>query len=60
VDDGRITLEEYAAAIEERLGFQPGISEMPMSRRLPTVRDTAVIRLPPEYRPLPAAPTERE
>jgi membrane peptidoglycan carboxypeptidase len=60
LSSGRITPAEYAASIQERLGFQPGISEMPMSRRLPTTSDTMAIRLPPEYRPLPPTPTESE
>lgn len=48
-----ITEQQYQQAIGERLAFQPGIGEMPMSRRLLSADDTAVIRLPPAYRPLP-------
>jgi membrane peptidoglycan carboxypeptidase len=50
---GDITPEQFATALQERLPFQPGISEMPMSRRLPSPADTAVIRVPPEYLPVP-------
>ncbi len=57
---GAITAEEYSSAVQERLGFQPGISELPMSRRLPLASDTGVIRLPPEYRPNPTNPTAPE
>jgi hypothetical protein len=46
---GEITSEQYSQAISERLAFQPGLMEMPMSRRIPTSQDTAVIRLPPQY-----------
>jgi membrane peptidoglycan carboxypeptidase len=45
---GAITTHQYAAAIVERLGFQPGLSELPMSRRLPSPTDTVVTRLPVE------------
>ncbi len=46
---GTITPSEYQAAIAERLPFQPGLDELPMSRRLPGPADSAVIRLPQEY-----------
>jgi len=55
-----ISSGEYAAAIEERLGFQPGLAASPMTRELPTSLDTSVIRLPAEYRPVPEDTTERE
>ena len=56
VASGDITQAQYTAATAERLPFQPGIAEAPMTRRLTT--DTAVIRLPPRYRPLAAPPSE--
>lgn len=46
---GAITPEAYQAAIRERLPFQPGLSAIPMSRRLPGPADSAVIRLPQAY-----------
>lgn len=46
-----ISENDYAAAIAEPLGFQPGIREIPMSRRMPAAADTSVIRLPLQYRP---------
>jgi hypothetical protein len=55
---GLITQEQWAEAVNDRLGFQPGITEIPMSRRIGTDRDTMVIRLPPEYRPQPEDPEE--
>lgn len=55
-----ITPEEYQQAISERLAFQPGLSEQPMSRRMMSEQDTAVIRLPPEYRPQPPEEEEEE
>lgn len=51
--NGQITPEEYEVAVRERLAFQPGLADPPMTRRMPTAEDTAVIRLPPEYRPQP-------
>jgi membrane peptidoglycan carboxypeptidase len=57
---GVITSDDYAAAVRERLGFQPGINELPMSRRLPSPSDTVTIRLPPQYRPQPEPPEESE
>ena len=55
---GHITPEAFQLAVSERLAFQPGLSEPPMTRRILTAEDTAVIRLPPAYRPQP--PTEEE
>ena len=46
---GLISPEQYSQAISERLAFQPGLMDMPMSRRIPSPEDTAVIRLPPQY-----------
>ncbi|MEX2571134.1 MAG: transglycosylase domain-containing protein [Gemmatimonadota bacterium] len=43
---GDINQEAYSAALTERLAFQPGLEEMPMTRRIFTEADTAVIRLP--------------
>lgn len=57
---GEITQEEYEQAIAEPLGFQPGLTEIPMSRRLPSPEDTVVIRLPEEYRPQPDTVTVAE
>jgi membrane peptidoglycan carboxypeptidase len=53
VDIGAIASRDYSAAIQEPLGFQPGIRSVSMTRVLPAPEDTAVIRLPPEYRPEP-------
>ncbi len=53
---GYITPQQYSEAIRERLAFQPGLTEMPMTRRIPTPADTAVIRLPLEYLPQPEPP----
>jgi penicillin-binding protein 1A len=55
---GTITEGEYAEATAERLAFQPGLAELPMSRRIPSAGDTNVIRLPQQYRPQP--PTDEE
>jgi len=52
--EGRISPEEYQQAISERLAFQPGLRDMPMSRPLPLPDPDAVIRLPPAFRPDPA------
>lgn len=54
--DGHIDAGQYQAAVQERLAFQPGLADAPMTRRILTAEDTATIRLPPEYRPQP--PTE--
>jgi hypothetical protein len=56
LDRGEIEPEHFAQAIAERLAFQPGLREFPMSRRLRA--DTAVIRLPPQYRPQLEDPDE--
>jgi membrane peptidoglycan carboxypeptidase len=56
---GYITPEEHRAAVSERLAFQPGLREFPMTRRIPTPRDDDVIRLPPQYQPQPE-PTDPE
>lgn len=47
----QISQEEFSNAIRERLAFQPGLSELPMSRRIATAQDTTVIRLPIEAVP---------
>jgi hypothetical protein len=54
LQEGRISPEEYQQAISERLAFQPGLRDLPMSRPLPLPDPGAVIRLPPEFRPDPA------
>jgi membrane peptidoglycan carboxypeptidase len=43
-----ITPDEYAAAKQEPLGFQPGLEFVPMSRPAGWDRQPEVIRLPPE------------
>jgi membrane peptidoglycan carboxypeptidase len=48
VDAGVISAEEYAAALEEPLGFQPGPVHHPMSRPAGWDRDPDVIRIPSE------------
>lgn len=50
---GYIDQNQYADAVAERLAFQPGLSERPMTRRIPSPADSMVIRLPPRYRPSP-------
>ena len=45
---GEIGQNEYAAAVGERLGIQPGISEIPMSRRIPEPTDTVATRITAE------------
>jgi len=50
---GYITPQDFQQAVGERLAFQPGLRFLPMTRRIPLAADTAVIRLPPEYRPQP-------
>jgi hypothetical protein len=56
LDGGQIEQARFDQAVAERLAFQPGLRELPMSRRVHT--DTAVIRLPPEYRPQPEDPDQ--
>jgi membrane peptidoglycan carboxypeptidase len=53
LEKGLITPEEYQQAIRERLGFQPGIREMPMTRPPGWMEEAPVIRLPEELRPRP-------
>jgi hypothetical protein len=53
LEGGYIDAGEYSAATTERLAFQPGLSERPMTRRIPSPADSMIIRLPPEYRPAP-------
>lgn len=60
LDEEEITTEEYSAAVGERLGFQPGLVAIPMTRNPPSAMDTSVIRLPPEYRPVPEDTMEQE
>lgn len=55
---GYITPEQYRDAVAERLAFQPGLAEAPMTRVMLSSEDTAVIRLPPEYRPQPQLPPD--
>jgi penicillin-binding protein 1A len=43
-----ITAAEHGAALQEPLGFQPGLEFMPMSRPAGWDRPPEVIRLPPE------------
>jgi penicillin-binding protein 1A len=50
---GYITPQQYQEAIAERLAFQPGLADLPMTRWVPGPTDTLVIRLPEEYRPRP-------
>jgi penicillin-binding protein 1A len=50
---GYITADEYRLAVAERLPFQPGLSEVPMSRKIFTPEDTAVSRLPRVYQTAP-------
>jgi membrane peptidoglycan carboxypeptidase len=51
LDAGAITDEEYAAALQEPLGFQPGPEYPPMTRPAGWEREPDVIRLPPELAP---------
>ncbi len=44
---GYISEAQLQEAVAERLAFQPGLSEMPMTRQHLTAGDTAIIRLPP-------------
>lgn len=48
-----ITPEQYRAAVQEPLGFQPGLEFLPMTRPADWGRDTQVIRLPENLRPRP-------
>lgn len=48
-----ITEAEYRAAVAEPLGFQPGLEQMPFSRPADWGEPPAVIRLPPNLRPVP-------
>ncbi len=50
---GLISPEQYRAAVEEPLGFQPGLEKMPMSRPADWLRPAAPIRLPEALRPHP-------
>lgn len=49
-----ISEAEYRQAIEEPLGFQPGLEQMPMTRPLDWATEREPLRLPPERRPSPA------
>ena len=55
---GLIDEASYRAAIEEPLGFQPGLDQMPFSRPATWGQRTDVIRLPPNLRPVPEDSTE--
>lgn len=44
---------EYRAAVDETLGFQPGLAQTPMSRPLDWATPREPIRLPPAWRPSP-------
>lgn len=48
---GLIDEGAYRAAVSERLGFQPGLEQMPMTRPVWWGRGERVIRLPPSQRP---------
>lgn len=50
---GAITPAEYEAALQEPLGFQPGVEYAPVTRPLGWDRAPEVIRLPPEPLPEP-------
>lgn len=56
-----ISPEQYAAAVAEPLGFQPGLEQMPMTRPADWIEPPAPIRLPEALRPTPdstqASPT---
>jgi hypothetical protein len=54
---GYITEADMQAAVAERLAFQPGLTEVPMTRQDLAVMDTAVIRLPPPNPPEEESPT---
>ncbi|HET7274086.1 MAG TPA: transglycosylase domain-containing protein [Longimicrobiaceae bacterium] len=45
--NGDITADQYRAAIVEKLGFQPGIDKLPMTRPADFGERIEVIRLPP-------------
>lgn len=46
-----ISAAEYRQAIDEPLGFQPGLEQMPMTRPLDWITPREPLRLPPERRP---------
>lgn len=48
-----ISESQYRAALEEPLGFQPGLDQLPVTRPLDFGRESEVIRLPPNLRPAP-------
>lgn len=48
---GYITEADMKTAVAERLAFQPGITEVPMTRQVFAVTDTTVIQLPPPSPP---------
>lgn len=50
---GLISAEQYRSAVAERLGFQPGLEQQPMSRPADWTEPPAPIRLPEELRPQP-------
>jgi hypothetical protein len=50
---GLITPEQYAAALAEPLGIQAGLDQIPFSRPADWGAEPEVIRLPPEFRPVP-------
>lgn len=55
---GLISETQYRAALEEPLGFQPGLDQLPVTRPLDFGREPEVIRLPPNLRPEPDSLTE--
>jgi Transglycosylase len=57
---GLIDEASYRAAVEEPLGFQPGLDQMPFSRPATWGQRTSVIRLPPNLRPVPEDSTDSE
>lgn len=48
-----ISDQAYREAVDEPLGFQPGLAQMPMSRPLDWATPAEPIRLPPAWRPSP-------
>lgn len=56
VDAEVISAEEYAVALQEPLGFQPGLEFRPMTRPPGWDREPEVIRLPPETLEPPPEP----
>jgi membrane peptidoglycan carboxypeptidase len=54
LQQGHITAEQFQAAVQEPLGFQPGLARQPMSRPIDWAEaEERVLRLPEAYRPRP-------